>query len=130
MGLGVFLGGYMTEKQKMLSGDYYNHYDKELTEERATIAEKLATYNNFSSDEEKKLFLGNMLGKIGKDVEIKTPFMCDYGYNIELGSNVFLRSYLLSLSSPLYIHVYCGRHLDMTKTSLIFYFVRQGPTPV
>ena len=80
----------MTEKQKMLSGDYYNHYDKELTEERATIAEKLATYNNFSSDEEKKLFLGNMLGKIGKDVEIKTPFMCDYGYNIELGSNVFI----------------------------------------
>lgn len=80
----------MTEKQKMLSGEYYNHYDKKLTEERAAIAEKLAIYNNLTSDEEKKAFLGDMLGEIGENVEIKTPFMCDYGYNIELGSNVFI----------------------------------------
>lgn len=80
----------MTEKEKMLSGDLYNHYDTELTNDRACIAEKLALYNQLKDDEKKKCMLGNMLGKIGANVEIKTPFMCDYGYNIEVGDNVFV----------------------------------------
>lgn len=80
----------MTEKQKMLSGDLYNHYDEELTNDRASIAEKLLIYNQLNSDDEKKEYLVNMLGKVGNNVEIKTPFMCDYGYNIELGDNVFM----------------------------------------
>ena len=80
----------MTEKEKMLSGDLYNHYDAELTNDRACIAEKLALYNQLKDDAEKKCMLGTMLGKIGTNVEIKTPFMCDYGYNIEVGDNVFV----------------------------------------
>ncbi|MBQ5849263.1 MAG: sugar O-acetyltransferase [Lachnospiraceae bacterium] len=80
----------MTEKEKMLSGGLYNHYDTELTNDRACIAEKLALYNQLKDDEEKKCMLGDMLSKIGANVEIKTPFMCDYGYNIEVGSNVFV----------------------------------------
>lgn len=28
--------------------------------------------------------------KVGNNVEIKIPFMCDYGYNIEIGDNVFI----------------------------------------
>ena len=80
----------MTEKEKMLAGDLYNHYDEELTADRAAIASKVAAYNQLKTDDEKKEYLKQMLGKKGDNVEIKTPFMCDYGYNIEVGDNVFL----------------------------------------
>lgn len=42
-----------------------------------------------SLDKQQEL-LPTMLGKVGNNVEIKIPFMCDYGYNIEIGDNVFI----------------------------------------
>ena len=36
----------MSEKEKMLAGQLYNHYDKQLTIERKEIAEKVYIYNN------------------------------------------------------------------------------------
>lgn len=35
----------MSEKEKMLAGQLYNHYDKQLTIERKEIAEKVFIYN-------------------------------------------------------------------------------------
>lgn len=40
MGVGEFFGGKMSEREKMLAGQLYNHYDKQLTTERKEIAEK------------------------------------------------------------------------------------------
>ena len=81
MGVGGFFGGKMSEKEKMLAGQLYNHYDKQLTIERKEIAEKVYKQQEL---------LSTMLGKVGNNVEIKVPFMCDYGYNIEMGENVFI----------------------------------------
>ncbi|MFR7847266.1 MAG: maltose acetyltransferase domain-containing protein [Coprococcus phoceensis] len=75
----------MSEKEKMLAGQLYNHYDKQLTIERKEIAEKVYIYNNTRDLDKQQELLSTMLGKVGNNVEIKVPFMCDYGYNIEMG---------------------------------------------
>ena len=90
MGVGGFFGGKMSEKEKMLAGQLYNHYDKQLTIERKEIAEKVYIYNNTRDLDKQQELLSTMLGKVGNNVEIKVPFMCDYGYNIEMGENVFI----------------------------------------
>ena len=90
MGVGEFFGGKMSEREKMLAGQLYNHYDKQLTTERKEIAEKVFTYNGTRELDKQQELLPTMLGKVGNNVEIKIPFMCDYGYNIEIGDNVFI----------------------------------------
>lgn len=77
----------MSEREKMLAGQLYNHYDKQLTTERKEIAEKVFTYNGTRELDKQQELLPTMLGKVGNNVEIKIPFMCDYGYNIEIGDN-------------------------------------------
>ena len=74
----------MSEREKMLAGQLYNHYDKQLTTERKEIAEKVFTYNGTRELDKQQELLPTMLGKVGNNVEIKIPFMCDYGYNIEI----------------------------------------------
>lgn len=80
----------MSEKQKMLSGELYNHYDKELTNDRDLVSKKLSVYNEIKDFREKQNMIKEILGKAGDDVEIKSPFMCDYGFNIEVGNHVFI----------------------------------------
>lgn len=80
----------MTEKQKMLNGELYNHYDDELTSERSKVALLLHDYNQTSDSNKATNLLSKILGKMGKDVEFKRSFVCDYGYNIEVGDHVFV----------------------------------------
>lgn len=80
----------MSERENMLAGQLYNHYDRQLTTERKEIAEKVFTYNGTRELDKQQELLSTMLGKVGNNVEIKIPFMCDYGYNIEIGDNVFI----------------------------------------
>ncbi|MDE6333539.1 MAG: sugar O-acetyltransferase, partial [Muribaculaceae bacterium] len=42
-----------------------------------------------SHGEERNKFISMFLGKTGKNVTIRSPFYCDYGYNIEVGDNFF-----------------------------------------
>ena len=42
----------------------------------------------YGRKEEKRRILEEMLGGIGTNVSIGTPFLCDYGINIYLGNNV------------------------------------------
>ena len=47
----------MSEREKMLAGQLYNHYDKQLTTERKEIAEKVFTYNGTRElDKQQELF--------------------------------------------------------------------------
>ncbi|SAY46906.1 sugar O-acetyltransferase [Komagataeibacter rhaeticus] len=75
---------YRSEKQKMLAGELYVASDPELQHELAQCAEWLARYNNANAT------LPERLGAVGENTCIRPPFHCDYGYNIFLGSNVFL----------------------------------------
>ena len=50
----------------------------------------LAAYNGLAYDQkaQKNEILHKMLGDIGSNVSVATPFICDYGCNIHIGNNV------------------------------------------
>jgi maltose O-acetyltransferase len=81
-----------TEKQKMLDGELYLASDAELTELRRR-ARRLTRVFNATTEEETALRLDTLrelLGSIGTNCEIETPFRCDYGAFLSLGHNVFI----------------------------------------
>ncbi len=81
-----------TEKQKMLNNELYCHQDLELTRERNMAYSMITHYNRTKDHQYKKRYqlLEKLLGELGKNIVIKPPFVCDYGYNICLGDNVFV----------------------------------------
>ena len=82
----------MTEKEKCHNGLPYNpNYDQELQEEMLKAADLCFEYNNIipSDTKAKDEMLTRILGKRGKNSCIRSPFFCDYGYNIEVGDNFF-----------------------------------------
>ncbi|MDQ8189650.1 sugar O-acetyltransferase [Roseibacillus persicicus] len=79
-----------SERDKMLAGELYDALDAELRKERNHCRDILLKLNSTREDEkkERKRLLAELFGK--KTVAwIQPPFFCDYGTNIELGSNVF-----------------------------------------
>ncbi|MDE6266842.1 MAG: sugar O-acetyltransferase [Muribaculaceae bacterium] len=82
----------MTEKEKCREGLLYNpNYDEELQKEMILAGDRCYEYNSLrpSQTEERDAFLRGFLGKVGKNCCIRSPFYCDYGYNIEVGDNFF-----------------------------------------
>ena len=81
----------MTEREKMLAGEMYDPLDAELTaiRERARdLCQALNATREADTDERRKI-LRALLGAGGDTAMIQTPFFCDYGVNIELGTRVF-----------------------------------------
>ncbi len=82
----------MTEKEKASRGLLYNaYYDKELINERAYCKALCYEYNQLhpAKIEERTALIQKLFGKTGDSFLIEPPFMCDYGYNIEIGSNFY-----------------------------------------
>lgn len=82
----------MTEKAKMLNGQYYNSRDPELIRMYHRARKLLKEYNNLDSDlnTERERILQELLGHLGADVWIEAPFFCDYGENISIGAGTFV----------------------------------------
>lgn len=79
-----------TEKEKMLSGNYYFASDKELVKERDDAKKLMYEFNNTEPHEkEKKREIMSNLIKAQGSFHINTPFHCDYGYNIQVGDNFY-----------------------------------------
>lgn len=74
----------------MLSGQVYNAADAVLVAERTEAHAVCRTFNlcACSGPAELKNLL-SIFGNVGNGVFIESPFLCDYGYNISLGSNVY-----------------------------------------
>ena len=90
----------MTEKEKMLAGEIYNaNYDEELIKERIEVKDKCFEYNNIkpSNIEGRIKLLKEILGKYKETFYIEQPFICDYGYNIEIGKNFYANHNLVIL---------------------------------
>lgn len=90
----------MSEKEKMLNSELYNSLeDNELVKERETAKELCFKYNNLSPSQVKKRnkILKELLGQCGEKFVVEQPFMCDYGYNIELGENFYSNHNLIIL---------------------------------
>ena len=79
----------MTEREKMLTGALYQAGDPELAEARRR-AEALCGEFNEAAAEERGAVLERLLGAVGENVMVMPRFACDYGFNIRLGSRVFI----------------------------------------
>ncbi|MDP4147181.1 MAG: sugar O-acetyltransferase [Bacillota bacterium] len=91
----------MSEREKMLKGEFYNPADEELVNAR-NDARRLVKLYNETLPEEMELrttILKDLFGKTGEKLYIEPPFTCDYGVNIEWGENSYANFDCLILDS-------------------------------
>jgi maltose O-acetyltransferase len=76
----------------MLAGVLYHANDPELEADRSAAARWMVRYNAalIASDTERLSMLRERLAEVGEGTVIRPPFHCDYGYNIRIGSGVFV----------------------------------------
>ena len=81
----------MTEKEKMLRGDWYISLGDELFNDRQHANEILFEYNSLNPREvEKRMaLLRKLFRESPKEFFIEQPFKCAYGYNIHWGENSY-----------------------------------------
>src|SRR5512137_741412 len=79
-----------TEREKMLAGEIYNCIDPGLKAERRNVKQLLGLYNRTEASPERQSLLRQLLGHLGEDSVIESPFHCVYGKNIHVGDHVFL----------------------------------------
>lgn len=82
-----------SEKQKAKEGLLYDaNYNAELLAERAFCKKQYYTFNHLDPEHEDEgiNIIRGLFGKVGDVFTILPPFYCDYGYNIEIGENLFI----------------------------------------
>lgn len=84
----------MTAKTDMLKGEWYNaNFDEELLRERIFVKDLCLDFNNtkLADVDKRQELLKKILPNVDvTTVEILSPFIVDYGYNIFLGAGTFL----------------------------------------
>ena len=84
----------VTEKDKMLAGQWYNaNVDSQLAKERAIVKDLCLEFNRTRMQDlsRRRKILQEILPNVNAaTVEILSPFMVDYGYNVYLGAGTFL----------------------------------------
>lgn len=83
----------MSEKEKMINGEYYKPLeDEQLAKDRIKVKDLCFKYNSLTSSKEKErtVLIKQILGKTGKQIFVESNFFCDYGYNIEVGENFYI----------------------------------------
>jgi maltose O-acetyltransferase len=81
-----------SEKEKMLAGELYHAGDPEIQKDQAAAKAWMVLYNASlaASAAERRALLRELFSEVGDGAVIRPPFHCDFGYNIRLGSGVFL----------------------------------------
>src|SRR6195952_1604684 len=81
-----------TEKQKMLAGGLYRAGDPGNQADQAAAKSWMVRYNAAlgASAGERRALLRELLPEVGDGAVIRPPFHCDFGYNITIGTDVFL----------------------------------------
>lgn len=84
----------MTEREKMLAGDWYDaNFDADLIARRAFVKDLCLELNatKLADLSRRRELLKNILPHVDANaVEILSPFMVDYGFNVYLGAGTFL----------------------------------------
>jgi acetyltransferase-like isoleucine patch superfamily enzyme len=90
-----------SEKEKMLSGEPYKAFGKELFFEKQRTRELIFEFNNLppSKIKERHQLIKPLFGKTKGTFYLEPPFRCDYGYNIELGKNFYANYNFLILDA-------------------------------
>ena len=84
----------MNEREKMLLGKCYDATDQELVKQRLNAKDLCFELNQIkpSNLEKRNSIINKLLGYQPDNLELLSPFTCDYGNNIVLGKNVFINS--------------------------------------
>lgn len=84
-----------SELQKMIDGELYCKYDKELRSKHINARKLCHQYNNTEPDdyELREKILHDLFPNAGKGLEMTEPIHCDYGFNCYFGENVFFNCY-------------------------------------
>ena len=80
-----------TEKEKMITGEYYLAGDPILVKERRKAKNLLHRLNviEYRITKKAREIIQELIPNAGANLYIEPPFHCDYGYNIICGDNVY-----------------------------------------
>lgn len=81
-----------SEVEKQLAGEIYHSGDTKLIKIINRARDLTLEYNSLKSNEidARKRILVELLGKVGANSYVDTPFYCDYGIRTEIGDNVYV----------------------------------------
>ncbi|HTU86577.1 MAG TPA: sugar O-acetyltransferase [Solirubrobacteraceae bacterium] len=81
-----------SEKERMLCGEPYLANDPPLLEERKQARLLCERFNaiSFAETAARHAVLRELLGGLGAEAEVMSPFECDYGYHITIGARTFI----------------------------------------
>ena len=79
-----------TMRDRMLAGEPYQA-DESVTADHRRAMAIVEEYNRSTAGDPafRRRLLGELLGSVGEDVEIRAPFCCDYGHQISVGARTF-----------------------------------------
>jgi maltose O-acetyltransferase len=81
-----------SEVEKQLAGEVYHSGDAEFITIINRARDLTLKYNSLKANESeaRNKILAKLLGKIGTNAYIDTPFYCDFGVRTEIGDNVYI----------------------------------------
>lgn len=79
----------MTEKEKMLGGEFYDTRDSELRRLSNHAKDLMRIYNNLPTEnmDLRNQLIRSLFGFCGENIRVNQPIWVDYGCNISLGAN-------------------------------------------
>ena len=92
-------GDTRSQRERMVAGDLYLADDPQLVQESRRAEALTKEYNESSPfDPARRMrILGDLLGSIGEEAEIRPPFYCDYGFHIHIGARTFVNFGLFAI---------------------------------
>lgn len=89
----------LSAKQLMRAGQWCDALDKELIVDLRRCQQACFEINQMApaQADERNRRIARLLGKTGEGLHVNTPFHCDYGYNVEVGSYFFANYNLVIL---------------------------------
>ena len=89
-------------KDEMLSGELYDaNFNMELENDRLRAKDLCYEHNKIKPSEldKREQIIRKLLGETKNHFRIEQPFLCDYGYNIEIGENFYSNHNLIILDA-------------------------------
>lgn len=101
----------MDQRERMGAGMWYDaNFDESLLQTRVSAMDLADRINRtpYANAAERQMLLEMLIGHLGKEVEILSPIMVDYGSNVTIGDHSFINhsSYLMD-GAPITIGSYC-----------------------
>lgn len=81
----------MNQKERMLAELPYKCWLDGLSEDRLALRKLTYQYNTLPPGDSLEMtrLIKSIIGKTGETISIEPPFRCDYGTNIEIGTNFY-----------------------------------------